>query len=298
MRTRPFGKHMHINELPPAAGIGLKAQHYQGLLDDPSSVAWLEIHPENYMGAGGPPHRYLTALSEHFPLSMHGVGMSLGSADGIDAQHLQRLKTLVERYQPVSVSEHLSWSHWNSVFLNDLLPLPYTHESLDIVCSNIDKVQETLGRRILIENPSTYIDFAHSDYTETEFFKQIVTRCDCRLLLDINNVFVSGSNNQFDPYLYLENYPRNFVQEIHLAGHSVQSLTNGNKIRIDDHGSEVQDEVWRLYEYFFTLEQRAIATLIEWDSQIPELATLLAQAQKAQTVMQNALTKQCTGVTP
>ncbi len=289
---------MQINKLPPAAGIGLKAQHYQDLLDHPASAAWLEIHPENYMGAGGPPHRYLAALSEHFPLSMHGVGMSLGSIDGIDSQHLQRLKTLVDRYQPTSVSEHLSWSHWNSVFLNDLLPLPYTHESLDVVCNNIDKVQTTLGRRILIENPSTYIDFKHSDFTEAEFFKQIVSRCDCRLLLDINNVFVSGSNNQFDPYLYLEHYPRQFVQEIHLAGHSLQHLSNGCEIRIDDHGSEVQSEVWQLFDYFFSLEPRAIATLIEWDSDIPPLATLLAQAEKANTHMRKAVAQNHTGTAP
>ncbi len=278
-----------MNQLPTVSGIGLKAQHYQALIDNPHSTGWLEIHPENYMGDGGAPHRYLSELNELYPLSMHGVGMSLGSSDGIDDAHLLKLKNLVDRYQPASVSEHLSWSHWNSIFLNDLLPLPYTKESLETICNNIDKVQTALGRYILIENPSTYIDFEQSDYNEPDFFKEITRRCGCKILLDINNVFVSGSNNRFDPYHYLEQFPSGHVEEIHLAGHSIQTLSNNTKIRIDDHGSEVRKEVWKLYEYFFSREKRAIATLIEWDTDIPELDILLNETRKADEIMNRAL---------
>ncbi len=279
-----------MNQLPAVSGIGLKAQHYQALINNPRATGWLEIHPENYMGDGGPPHRYLAELNTLYPLSMHGVGMSLGASEGVDDAHLLKLKKLVDRYNPASISEHLSWSHWNRVFLNDLLPLPYTNESLETICRNIDKVQSTLGRTILIENPSTYIDFKQSDYSEPDFFKEITRRCDCKILLDINNVFVSGFNNHFDPYKYLEQFPAEQVEEIHLAGHSIQSLSNNTQIRIDDHGSEVRKEVWKLYEYFFAREKRAIATLIEWDTDIPELDILLNETRKADEIMNRALT--------
>ncbi len=282
---------MHKCTLPPATGIGLKAQHYQALLDTPNAIAWLEIHPENYMGAGGPPHRYLSALKERYPLSMHGVGMSLGSVDGVNTEHLQRLQQLVQRYEPESISEHVSWSHWNSIYLNDLLPLPYTQESLKVICNNIDKVQNTLGRRILIENPSTYIAFNSNEFSEPDFFSEIVKQCDCGLLLDINNVFVSASNNTFDPYEYINAFPLQHINEIHLAGHSVQQLSNGKDIRIDDHGSEVNDDVWQLFEHFLKLTQRAIPTLIEWDTHVPALSTLLAQANKAEKFIHHAITE-------
>lgn len=280
-----------MNSLPPSSGIGLKAQHYSALLSQPKRVGWLELHPENYMGEGGPPHRYLTALREHYPLSMHGVGMSLGTANGVDEKHLQRLKKLVDRYQPESVSEHLSWSHWNSIYLNDLLPLPYTKESLNVICANIDHVQSVLGRRILIENPSTYIDFAQSDFNETDFFREIIQRCDCRVLLDINNVYVSANNNGFDAQQYLENFPRQYVEELHLAGHSEQLLSNQQRLCIDDHGSKVRDEVWELYKHFFEYEQRPIATLIEWDTDIPDIDTLISESEKALEIMHSVLTQ-------
>ncbi len=275
--------------IPPSAGISLKAQHYQELINNPGVAGWLELHPENYMGLGGPPHRYLEAISEIYPISMHGVGMSLGSVDGVNEAHLERLKILVERYQPAHVSEHLSWSHWNSIYLNDLLPLPYTRESLDVICNNIDKVQARLGRQILIENPSTYIDFKKSDFSEGDFFKAIVSRCDCRILLDINNVYVSAFNNQFDPYEYIDSFPTDHISEIHLAGHSIKKLSNDTAIRIDDHGSEVRTEVWKLYEYFFSRQNKAIPTLIEWDTDVPDLSTLSNEAKKADASMLQGL---------
>jgi len=272
-----------MNKLPPHIGIGLKAQHYEELLNIAPEHApgWLEVHPENYMGAGGLPHDYLTRLADRYALSMHGVGMSLGSADGVDETHLQRLKILVDRYQPAQVSEHLSWSHWNATFLNDLLPLPYTKESLAFITANIQKVQDTLGRTIIIENPSTYIDFKRSDYSEPDFFKRIVATTGCGLLLDINNVFVSASNNTFDPYQYIDDYPTPYVEEVHLAGHSIKPLTDTKSIRIDDHGSPVRPEVWHLFDHFIRKVGRALPTLIEWDTDIPELTTLLHEASMA-----------------
>ncbi len=277
-----------MSTLPARSGIGLKARHYSQLIENPTATGWLEVHPENYMGAGGPPHRYLGKLREHYPLSMHGVGMSLGSAQGLDPKHLSRLRALVDRYQPEQVSEHLSWSHWNGVFLNDLLPMPYTKESLAVVSTNIDKVQNALGRRILIENPSTYIDFERGDYSEPEFFRALAKHCDCGILLDINNVFVSAFNNGFDPIEYLDNFPLAQVGEIHLAGHTLTHLDGERQIRIDDHGSEVITEVWQLYEYSLSLLGKPVATLIEWDTKVPELEVLLAESQKADSYLQTA----------
>lgn len=278
-----------MNSLPKNAGISLKPQHYDELLDEKYSTGWLEIHPENYMGRGGAPHAYLRKIREKYNLSMHGVGMSIGSSSGLDSKHLSRLKELVDHYQPDQISEHLSWSHWNSIFLNDLLPLPYTEESLIIVCDNIDKVQSVLGRTILVENPSTYIDFKNSDFSEPDFFRAVTKRSGCGVLLDINNVFVSAYNNGFDPYLYLDNFPENSVDEIHLAGHSLKPLTETSKIRIDDHGSEVKDEVWELFRYFLTREGRSIPTLIEWDTDVPSLEVLLQEASKANDNMRATL---------
>lgn len=279
----------YSNTLPHGTGISLKPQHYQEILEDKPKIPWLEIHPENYMGMGGPPHFYLEKIRSQYPLSMHGVGMSLGSADGIDTNHLDKLKALVDRYQPEQVSEHLSWSHWNEHYMNDLLPLPYTEDSLQCVANNIDRVQVALGRNILIENPSTYIAFDKQDYSETDFFSALVKKTGCGLLLDINNVFVSAYNNSFDAYEYIDQYPRQEVNEIHLAGHSLKTLTNEKKIRIDDHGSPVGEEVWELYNYFQTLEKRLFSTLIEWDTDTPELCVLLQEARSADEIMQSSL---------
>lgn len=267
--------------LPRDCGLSLKAEHFSTILRDLPLVGWFEIHPENYMGDGGPMHRYLGAIREHYPLSMHGVGMSLGSADGISQEHLTQLRSVVSRYQPAQVSEHLAWSHWNGIFLNDLLPLPYTDESLAVVCSNIDRVQSFLNRSILVENPSTYIGFSRGDYSEPEFISLLCKKTGCGALLDINNVFVSAQNNDFDPSGYLNQFPLEAVGEIHLAGHSVVDLTENRKIRIDDHGSPVIDEVWKLFDQLIAKVQTPPPVLIEWDTDIPEFNTLLAEAEKA-----------------
>lgn len=275
--------------LPSDCGLSLKAEHFFRILHNLPPVGWFEIHPENYMGDGGPMHRFLSAIRERYPLSMHGVGMSLGSADGISQEHLGKLKEVVSRYQPEQVSEHLAWSHWNGIFLNDLLPLPYTNESLAVVCTNIDRVQSFLNRRILVENPSTYIDFSRSDYSEPDFISLICQKTGCGALLDINNVFVSGQNNDFDPSGYLDQFPMKVVGEIHLAGHSVVDLTEDKKICVDDHGSPVIEEVWKLFDQVIARMQAAPPVLIEWDTNIPEFDTFLAEAEKARARTRQAL---------
>lgn len=272
-------------QLPVRGGIGLKAQHYQQILETTPDIGWLEVHPENYMGAGGPPHRYLQAIREHYPLSMHGVGMSLGSASGIDPDHLRNLAALIARYQPEQVSEHIAWSHWNDIYLNDLLPLPYTQETLTTICDNLDRVQTALGRTILIENPSTYIDFLQTDFSEPDFLNQIGKITGAGLLLDVNNIYVSAMNNDFDPYWYVDNINLNNVEEVHLAGHAIQALAHNISIRIDDHASAVTPDVWKLYEHLITNANRGFATLIEWDNDIPTLETLMNEAQKAELIM-------------
>lgn len=276
-------------QLPVRGGIGLKAQHFQQILETTPDIGWFEVHPENYMGAGGPPHRYLQAIRECYPLSMHGVGMSLGSADGIDSRHLHNLKALIERYQPEQVSEHIAWSHWNEIYMNDLLPLPYTRETLATICENLDQVQTALGRTILIENPSSYIDFQKTDFSEPQFLNKICETSGAKLLLDVNNIYVSAANNGFDPYRYIDNIEQHNIEEVHLAGHAIQTLPNNKPIRIDDHGSAVKPEVWSLYEYLVTRANRGFSTLIEWDNDIPSLETLMGEAQKAESIMEQVM---------
>ena len=269
--------------LPATSGISLKPVHYRQILEQPPVAGWFEVHPENFMGNGGPPHRYLQAICEHYPLSMHGVGMSLGSAHGVDKQHLQALVELVKRYEPAQVSEHLAWSHYNNVFLNDLLPLPYHEESLTIVSGNIQRVQEALGRTILIENPSSYIDFNHSTLSEPEFLTELTRRTGCGLLLDVNNIYVSCSNLGLDPHSYIKGVPLAAVGEIHLAGHSVQQV-DGMEVRIDDHGSAVKEEVWALHEHVLQQAARRLPVMIEWDTDVPALPVLLAEATRANDI--------------
>jgi uncharacterized protein (UPF0276 family) len=281
-------------------GIGLKAQHYDDILRTKPAIDWLEVHPENYMGAGGLPHKYLRDITETYPLSMHGVGLSLGSANGVSDEHLTALAHVVDRYQPAQVSEHLSWGHWNQHFLNDLLPLPYNQESLAVVANNIHKVQDALKQKIYVENPSSYLGFHQSDLSETDFLRELVKQTDCGLLLDINNVYVSV-NNQYGTQNssqdktrhstqhqsvedYINDYPLAAVGEIHLAGHAQETIEN-EIVLIDDHGSPVIDEVWDLYSY--TIQKLATQTdilppvLIEWDTDIPELDQLVSEAEKA-----------------
>ena len=265
--------------IPARAGIGLKAQHYNEIIETRPDIGWFEVHPENYMGAGGPPHKYLSAIRQDYALSLHGVGLSLGSADPLSTEHLRRLGALVRRYEPALVSEHIAWSSFGGTYFNDLLPVPYTEETLRVVSNNVSQVQDTLGREILVENPSTYVQFRESQIPETEFLVEVATRSGCGLLLDINNVFVCARNHDFDASQYLEKIPPAMVGEIHLAGHAVEAIGN-RELLIDDHGSRVVDTVWDLYARY---KKRApnVPTLIEWDRHIPDFDILLAEAQKA-----------------
>lgn len=269
--------------IPAQAGVGLKPQHFETILETNSAIAWFEIHPENYMGAGGPMHYYLSKIRESHPLSLHSVGMSLGSADGVCDKHLQQLKNLIDRYEPALMSDHLSWSRWQDVVLNDLLPMPYTIESLKIMGRNIDQTQNSLQRQILIENPSSYFEILQGDYDECGFLIELVKSTGAGILLDINNIFVSANNHRFDAKQYIDRIPSELVGEIHLAGHSAQEISSG-PILIDDHGSNVCDQVWALYEY--TLDRMGQKpTLIEWDTNIPEWPVLMDEADKANSLL-------------
>jgi len=271
--------------LPTDVGIGLKPQHYTFFLQNPNTIAWIEIHPENYMCEGGLPHVYLEQYRERFPLSMHGVGMSLGSPNICQA-HLSRLKTLVERYQPDAISEHLAWVQMQGNYFNDLLPLPYTEESLAVFIQNIDRVQTTLNKKIFIENPSQYLKLEHNTLTETEFLNALVERTGCGLLLDINNVYVSAFNTQSDPWLYLAQINADAIGEIHLAGHVLKAEQGANGILIDNHGAPVAQAVWELYQGFLAKIGRPLPTLIEWDSDIPSAECLLSEVEKAKQILQ------------
>lgn len=266
------------SSLPPVAGIGLRHPHAAEILERRPSVGWLEVHAENYMDRS---HQagVLEKVAGHYALSVHGVGLSLGSADGIDECHLARLKDVCDRFEPRLVSEHLAWSVGDSIFLNDLLPVPHDEEALAIVCRNIDRTQATLKRRILVENLSAYVTFARSTMTEPEFLSEIVRRTGCGLLLDINNVQVSACNTGFDPYAYVAALPAEAIGEIHLAGYAENATADG-PVLIDNHGSCVAAPVWSLYAAAIErIGQRP--TLIEWDSALPPLTTLLGEAMWA-----------------
>lgn len=266
--------------LPQAAGIGFKPLHFDALLSDPGAAAFIEVHAENYMGAGGPPHARLKALRDRFALSVHGVGLSIGSPEGLDVDHLARLQRLCARYRPESFSEHLAWSSHGGVFYNDLLPLPYTQATLDHVCRHVDQVQDVLKRRMLLENPSTYLRFEASDIPETEFLAEVVRRTGCGLLLDVNNVFVACRNADADPQAYIDRLPLEAVGQIHLAGHHAGVDETGAPLLIDVHGSAVADPVWDLFERVLA-RTGPLATLIEWDNDLPDWPTLHAEAAAA-----------------
>ncbi len=265
--------------IPASAGIGLKPLHYSELLSTRPAIGWLEIHPENYFGAGGVPHRCLSSIRRDYPISFHGIGLSLGSAGPIDRTHLDRLKTLIDRYQPGLVSEHLSWSVSDGAYLNDLLPLPYTEESLSIFVQHVIEVQERLARRILVENPSTYLQLVQSTIPEPEFLAAVAAQSDCGILLDVNNIYVSARNHGFDPFAYVDAVPANRIGEIHVAGHHVAHGPE-RVILIDDHGSCVAEPVWQLLEHSLR-RCGPIPTLVEWDSRIPDLSVLVAEADRA-----------------
>lgn len=266
--------------LTTKAGIGLRARHHTEVVGSRPDVGWFEIHAENYMGGGAPTH-YLDRIRTDYPIAVHGVGMSLASSRAIDPLHLDRLARLVDRVEPMLVSEHLAWSGLpaDHLYLNDLLPLPYTEEALDAFAANVERVQSALKRRILIENPSVYLAFADSPMSEPEFLSTLVKRTGCGILYDVNNIYVSCTNVGGDPFAYLGNLPAHAVDEIHLAGHCAKDI-DGVRLLIDDHGSHVTPAVWSLYERAVALFPNA-ATLIEWDTEIPDLPVLVAEAHEA-----------------
>jgi uncharacterized protein (UPF0276 family) len=266
--------------LPMAPGVGYKPQHFADIMADPSPVAWLEIHAENYMGDGGRPLAQLRALSERFAMSVHGVGLSIGGEAALDPDHLARLKHLVEWLNPASFSEHLAWSTHDGAFLNDLLPLPYTDATLARVADHIDQVQNTICRRMLLENPSSYLAFEESTWAEPAFLAELARRTGCGLLLDVNNVFVSATNLGFSPQGYIDAFALDAVAEIHLGGHDAETDDQGAPLLIDSHGCEVVDPVWSLLDY--TLAQSGPKpVLVEWDTDVPDWAVLAAEATRA-----------------
>lgn len=274
-------------KLPADAGVGFKPEHFTAIAQEPRPIGFFEVHAENYMGDGGPPHAQLTRIRESYALSLHGVGLSIGSAQNLDRDHLVRLKNLCTRYQPESFSEHLAWSSHDTTFLNDLLPLPYTQETLLRVAEHVDQVQETLGRQMLLENPATYLLFAESTISETEFLAEIARRTGCGLLLDVNNVFVSATNHGLDAAAYLKAFPLAHVGEIHLSGHAVTQDETGAPLLIDTHDTQVADPVWALYESVIA-RTGPIASLVEWDDNIPAWPVLAREAQAAQTILDRA----------
>ena len=278
---------LQASKLPSTPGIGFKPQHYDDLLADPQGIGFIEIHAENYMGEGGAPHAMLTSLRERFALSVHGVGLSIGGEGALDLEHLRRVKALCDRYDPESFSEHLAWSSHGDVYLNDLLPLPYTDATLARVVSHVDQVQQTLQGQMLLENPSTYLKFAQSDIPEVEFLEEISRRTGCGLLLDINNVVVQAVNHGTLAEDYLRAFPLARVKEIHLGGHDEQADDSGAPLLIDAHGSPVADPVWALYGRAIGLAG-PIPTLIEWDNDVPDFATLAQEAATAGHVLAQA----------
>ncbi len=264
---------------PTGAGIGLRSAHYGEISETLPPIRWLEAHSENYFGQGGQALAYLETIRSHYPLSLHGVGLSLGSTDPLNRAHLQKLKTLSQRFEPWQISEHLCWCSVDGRYFNDLLPLPYTEEAMRHISGRIVQVQEYLGRQILVENVSSYLQFTSTDIPEWEFVREVASRAGCGILLDVNNVYVSASNHGFDGAKYLDAIPVDAVQEMHLAGYD----RNG-EILLDTHGKPVHEEVWRLYRHAVR-RFGCVPTLVEWDTDIPDLNVLMAEADKAQLIM-------------
>lgn len=266
------------SQLPIAAGIGLRAPHHAQVLAERPHIAWLEVHTENFLGGGAAPD-LLEKLRGDYQISLHGVGLSLGSKDGLDETHLRRIAELVRRIEPAAVSDHVSWSVTGGVYFNDLLPIPYDEEALGVIADNVQQFQEAVGRTVMVENPSTYLRFRQSDRAEPQFLAELCARTGCGLLLDVNNVFVSGANHGFDPFAYLAAIAALPIGEVHLSGHHLRKIGN-RSIRIDDHGSPVSDDVWALYDQALGM-LGPLPTLIEWDSGIPDLDILLAESARA-----------------
>jgi uncharacterized protein len=276
-----------VLNLPACTGVGFKPEHFRDILAAAQPIGFFEVHAENYMGAGGPPHAQLGALRERYALSVHGVGLSIGSMRPLDRGHLGRLKLLCDRYAPESFSEHLAWSSHNDVYLNDLLPLPYTQATLARIAEHVDEVQTALGRQMLLENPATYIQFAESTMSEVDFLSELSKRTGCGLLLDVNNVFVSASNHATQPLSYLDSFPLDRVREIHLGGHDEETDDAGAPLLIDTHGSPIAAGVWTLYAHVIA-RIGPVPTLIEWDNDIPDWATLRAESVAAQDILSGA----------
>lgn len=264
------------------AGLGLRYPYYQEILDRPPAVGWMEVHPENYFG-GGVHRHFLTKIRERYPLSLHAVGLSLGSTDPVNEHHLRQFKELINIYQPFIVSDHASWSASGNAHLNDLLPLPYTSETLDSLCRNIERTQDFFGRKILVENPSTYVAFKNNTMTEYEFMNEAARRTGCALLLDINNIYVQSRNHGFDAYEYIDAINVLAVGEMHLAGHTERPAGDG-VIVVDTHNRPVRDSVWDLYIHAVKRFGR-VPTLIEWDQDFPSLDVLVGEANKARQIL-------------
>lgn len=285
--TQQQARHASVSSaIPACAGIGLRSQHHQDALLSPVKTGWLEVHSENYFGKGGIPLRELEAIRADYPISLHGVGMSLGSTDELDRQHLRQLQNLIQRIEPGLVSEHLSWSSFGRRYLNDLLPMPYTDETLTHLTARISQVQDYLGRQLLIENPSSYLEYGFSSYLESSFINELAQRSGCGILLDVNNVYVSCVNHGWNALDYLSDIAADKVGEIHLAGHSVKTVGEQSML-IDTHNAPVSDAVWQLYQAAI---QRfgSRPTLIEWDADLPEWQVLVAEAATADTYLEQA----------
>ena len=270
--------------IPASAGVGLRAPHHDRFVETRPDVGWVEIHSENFFADGGPELEFLENVREHYPLSCHGVGLSLGSTDPLDSAHLRRLKRLVDRFEPAFVSEHCCFASAGGRFVNDLLPLPYTEEALAHMVRRVSETQDYLGRQILIENPSSYLEFNCSVMREWEFLAELARATDCALLLDINNIYVSSRNNGFDPVTYLRGIPAGSVAEIHLAGYTVKRHGE-HELLIDSHSAPVYPAVWDLYDLAIRLYGRR-PTLIEWDMDLPDLEVLVNEAGRAQIMME------------
>ncbi|CDY74874.1 Uncharacterized protein conserved in bacteria, NMA0228-like [Caballeronia glathei] len=265
--------------IPHDVGIGLRAAHYRQILEERPAIGWMEVHSENYFGDGGQPLHYLRQIRDAYPISLHGVGLCLGTTDRIDREHLKRLRRLAECFEPGLVSEHLSWGVVAGRFLNDLLPLPYTEEALAVVCEHVHEAQDYLGRQILIENVSSYIRFRHSTISEHEFIAALAACTGCGILLDVNNVHVNAVNHGLDPVRHIDAMPAQAVKEIHLAG-----FDRAGDLLIDTHGQRVADPVWTLYRHAVA-RFGAVPTLIEWDTDIPELSVLIDEAATAAAIL-------------
>ena len=271
--------------LTDMVGVGLRLPHHQPIIEQRPDIGWLEIHSENYFNRYTPQYQQLLAIIEHYPMSCHGIGLSLGSVDPINCEHLKQLKQLIEVVNPFAVSDHLSWSSVNGQYFNDLLPLPYTEQALDVFCTHVEQVQDYLNRQLLIENPSSYLSFKHSVIPEWEFLTAVQQRTGCGLLLDLNNLYVNSFNHQFDCQTYLDAINPDTVKEIHLAGFTVKPFPEG-EIWIDTHSKPVSEPVWQLYRQWIQQNGKHTPTLIEWDAELPSLEILLAEAAKANAFLQ------------